>query len=103
MRCIFSFIEICSNAYCYSATEIDDIPELKTPKLDTAERDLETIIKKQSGEFFNHRDNCEKLLSRNEWISLLVVNSQRIPPNDPEVCVCLAVLDSLIIVIRVIL
>lgn len=64
---------------------MDEIPELKKPKIDESINELETLIAVQNKEFFAHRDFVKSMLVKSNWIQILEVNKQKIPKTDDEV------------------
>lgn len=45
---------------------------------------MENTIKKQNIEYYNHRDYLEKNMQKSNWIQLLEVNHQSVPPNNRD-------------------
>lgn len=64
---------------------MDEIPELKKPKIDKSIDELEKLIAVQNKEFFAHRDYVKSKLVKSNWIQILEVNKQKIPKTDDEV------------------
>lgn len=69
-----------------SPAAVDEIPELKKPKLDKSTEELENLIAAQNIEFYANRDFAQSKLAKSNWIQILEVNKQIIPKTDDDVC-----------------
>lgn len=63
---------------------LDEIPEVKKPKMTKVDRALQATIKQQNTEFFDNRDFVKEKLLRSNWVQLLEINNQEIPQSDDE-------------------